>query len=399
MTASATAKQQLHGCTPYGVQLCNQHAKHATAAATAVQLQGTSPGETGPSRATGDATAMQPAGCTTRAAVQPAATAVAQQLHDPDPRVTCTTCRHYWRASRCLNHRRALLSTSEIGPDLAALPQHCPGFAPLARPPPPVATATQHHQTDDHDRALTENPQTELHHPPEPHFKDTTDMIVTDSGGTSFAPCPAGSYLARCARIIDLGTQATDYQGQAKHARKVLISFAVLDDEVRRDNGEPYLLSKRYTASLHEKAGLRKDLASWRGRDFTPEELKGFDLRDILGKSAFVSVVEVAKDGKTFANIGALMRPPKGLADRHPLNEPLLLWDMSATPEPDWQAFAKLPPKLQAQIEASPEFKALRKPAAIPLNPTATAAPARPAAATEPPPHAFADLADDMPDF
>lgn len=224
-------------------------------------------------------------------------------------------------------------------------------------------------------------------------------MIVTDSGGTSFAPCPAGSYLARCARIIDLGTQATDYQGQAKHARKVLISFAVLDDEVRRDNGEPYLLSKRYTASLHEKAGLRKDLASWRGRDFTPEELKGFDLRDILGKSAFVSVVEVAKDGKTFANIGALMRPPKGLADRHPLNEPLLLWDMSATPEPDWQAFAKLPPKLQAQIEASPEFKALRKPAAIPLNPTATAAPARPAAATEPPPHAFADLADDMPDF
>jgi hypothetical protein len=93
---------------------------------------------------------------------------------------------------------------------------------------------------------------------------------------------------------------------------------------------------------------------------------------------------------------------PLKLVDRahtRPLTEPLLLWDMSATPEPDWQAFAKLPPKLQAQIEASPEFKALRKPAAIPLNPTATAAPARPAAATEPPPHAFADLADDMPDF
>ena len=319
---------------------------------------------------------------------------------DRDPRVTCTTCRHYWRSSRCLNHRQALLSSSEIGPDLAALPQHCPGFAPLARPPPPPAAA-HHQQTDhqtDHDRAPTENPQTEPHHPPEPTFKDDI-VIISDSGAAAFTPCPPGSYLARCSRIIDLGTQATDYQGQAKHARKVLISFAVLDDEVRRDDGEPYLLSKRYTASLHEKAGLRKDLASWRGRDFTPEELKGFDLRDILGKSAFVSVVEVAKDGKTFANIGALMRPPKGLADRHPLNEPLLLWDMSATPEPDWQAFAKLPPKLQAQIEASPEFKALRKPAAIPLNPTATAAPARPAAAIEPPPHAFADLADDMPDF
>ena len=154
MTASAPQQPQLHGCTPYAVQLCNWHASRATDDATAVQLQGTSPGETGPSRATVHATAMQPASCTTPAAVQPDTTAVARQLQDPDPRVTCSGRRHYWRSSRCLNHRQALLSTSEIGPDLAALPQHCPGFAPLARPPPPPAAA-HHHQTDD-DRAQTE---------------------------------------------------------------------------------------------------------------------------------------------------------------------------------------------------------------------------------------------------
>ncbi len=304
---------------------------------------------------------------------------------DPDPRVTCTTCRHYWRSSRCLNHRQALLSSSEIGPDLAALPQHCPGFAPLARPPPPPA-ATRHHQTDE-DRA-----QTEPHHPPEPTFKDT-DMIVTDSGAAAFTPCPPGSYLARCSRIIDLGTQATDYQGQTKSARKVLISFAVLDDEVRRDDGEPYLLSKRYTASLHEKAGLRKDLASWRGRDFTAEELQGFDLRDILGKSAFISVIHTAKGDRTFANLAGLMKPPKGMADRFPLDEPLLYWSMS-DPQPDWSAFEMLHAKLQEQIQASPEFARLRRPTTVVLS--APAAPTRPAAATEPPPHAFADLADDI---
>lgn len=312
---------------------------------------------------------------------------------DPDPRVTCTTCRHYWRSSRCLNHRQALLTTSAIGPDLAALPQHCSGFAPLARPPPPPAAA-HHHQTDhqtDRDRAPTENPQTEPHHPLN-HFKDDITVIISDSGGTAYTPCPPGSYLARCVRLIDLGTQTTDYQGEVKTSRKLLLSWEILDSETRRDDGAPFLLSKRFTTSLHEKSALRKDLASWRGRDFTPPELKGFDLATVLGKDAFISVVQATKpDGRTYSNIGALMRPPKGLAGA-PAAEPLLHWDMGS-PEPDWRAFELLSPKLQQQIEVSPEFGRLRRPTTVVM--TAPAAPARPAAATEPP-HAFADLADDI---
>jgi hypothetical protein len=396
MTASAPQQPRLHGCTPYAVQLCNSQANRATDDATAVQLQGTSPGETGPSRATVHATAMQPAGCTTRAAVQPAAAAVAHQL-DLDPRVTCTTCRHYWRTSRCLNHRQALLSSSEIGPDLAALPQHCPGFASLARPPPPPAAA-HHDQTDhqtDRDRALTENPQTEPHQPPEPITEDNTMIVSEGASGASFTPCPPGSYLARCTRLVDLGTQSSDYQGETKTGRKLLLTFTVLDAETRREDGGPYHLAKRFSASLHEKSALRKDLASWRGRDFTPEELKGFNLRDVLGKSAFISVIHTAKGDRTFANLAGLMKPPRGMADRFPLDEPLLYWSMS-DPQPDWAAFETLHAKVQEQIQASPEFARLRRPTSAPLNPTATAAPARPAAATEPPPHAFADLADDI---
>lgn len=45
-----------------------------------------------------------------------------------DPRVTCVDCLHYRPAAqRCLNHRMALLPTADVGPDLAALPQHCHG--------------------------------------------------------------------------------------------------------------------------------------------------------------------------------------------------------------------------------------------------------------------------------
>lgn len=197
-------------------------------------------------------------------------------------------------------------------------------------------------------------------------------MILTDSGGAAFTPCPAGSYLARCVRLIDLGTQTTDYQGETKTARKLLLAFEVLDDEARRDDGAPFVLSKRYTASLHEKAALRKDLAGWRGRDFTPDELKGFDLAAVVGKDCFISVVDATKGDRTYSNLASIMKPPKGMKPPEgTCNEPLLHWDMAT---PVWAVFDQLHPKLQAQIEASPEFKALKRTASKPIAPTAPAA-------------------------
>jgi hypothetical protein len=41
-------------------------------------------------------------------------------------------------------------------------------------------------------------------------------------------------HLARCYRIVDLGTQKTEYQGQVKHLQKVMIQFEVHGED---DNG------------------------------------------------------------------------------------------------------------------------------------------------------------------
>ena len=46
---------------------------------------------------------------------------------EADPRVICAECRHY-RPGRCGNHRTAGLYSSEVGRDLAAMLQRCPGF-------------------------------------------------------------------------------------------------------------------------------------------------------------------------------------------------------------------------------------------------------------------------------
>ena len=48
---------------------------------------------------------------------------------EADPRVICAECQHF-RPGHCGNHRRAGLQSAEVGRDLAALLQRCPGFNP-----------------------------------------------------------------------------------------------------------------------------------------------------------------------------------------------------------------------------------------------------------------------------
>ena len=200
------------------------------------------------------------------------------------------------------------------------------------------------------------------------------------------------------------------WEGEEKRAHKVLISFEVLDTDNRRSDGSPHLVSKRFTASLHPKAGLRKFLESWRGRPFTAEELAGFDLKAVVGLTCLVGIVHEAKGDKVYANLSSVMKLPKGMPA--PSGEIVpVSFDMAA---PDWQVFAGLSSRLQAQIAESPEFIALpNKPRTVALGaaPAATAAATRPATAQpapaqampEPPAYAtepvpdFADMADDIP--
>ena len=48
---------------------------------------------------------------------------------DADDRVICAECRHYL-PGRCGNHRSALMTTADIGRDLAAMLRRCAGFDP-----------------------------------------------------------------------------------------------------------------------------------------------------------------------------------------------------------------------------------------------------------------------------
>jgi hypothetical protein len=123
---------------------------------------------------------------------------------------------------------------------------------------------------------------------------------------SNFTPAPEGLHVAACCDVVDLGLRDTGF-GE-KH--QVEIRW-MLEDENER--GLRYIVRRRYTASLSEKASLRKDLETWRGRKFAPAELKGFDLEKLLGAGCQVQVVHKMTDqGKTFANVSAVIPLGKG---------------------------------------------------------------------------------------
>src|SRR5262249_30756803 len=74
-----------------------------------------------------------------------------------------------------------------------------------------------------------------------------------------------------------------------------------------------FFVSRVYTLSLNELSILRKDLAAWRSRDFTDDELKGFDLETIIGHACLLNVAHENRNGETYANVTAVMKLPKGM--------------------------------------------------------------------------------------
>ena len=134
--------------------------------------------------------------------------------------------------------------------------------------------------------------------------------IVAKSSGSSFVPAPAGVHVGVCVDVVDLGVLEVTYNKQTKKQHKIRIVWQIAED---MQDGKPYICQKRYTLSLHEKAALRKDLESWRGRAFTDEELKGFDVETILNVGCLLNVIHENKGGDIFANVTSIMRLPKGM--------------------------------------------------------------------------------------
>lgn len=135
-------------------------------------------------------------------------------------------------------------------------------------------------------------------------------ILATAGDSKAFAPAPAGLHQGVCVDVVDMGLLEVTFGGLTKKQHKVRLVWQI--DEAR-DDGKRFLIQKRYTLSLHEKANLRKELESWRGRRFTDDELKGFDLEKLITVNVFINVVHAEKQGTTYANVASLVPLKKGM--------------------------------------------------------------------------------------
>lgn len=157
-------------------------------------------------------------------------------------------------------------------------------------------------------------------------------IIAKSTGDKEFAKLPlpeAGTVQAVCCAVWDLGLQRSNFlneDGTPKVQHKVIIAWEInemIDAPDSEYHGKPYMLNRKYTLSLGEKANLRHDLESWRGKPFTAEELlNGIDLEKLYGVNCYIGVKHEAdkKDAnKVYANVSAILPLPKGMQPMKPV--------------------------------------------------------------------------------
>lgn len=136
-------------------------------------------------------------------------------------------------------------------------------------------------------------------------------ILASENSSSTFTPHPAGNFASVCVDVDDLGMIEVTWQNQKKTQHKVDIWwYCGLQDA---ENDRPLLVRRRFTLSLSEKGNLRPFLENWRGKKFTAEELKGFDLEKLLNVPAFLQVGHNDSGGKTYANVDAIMTLPAAM--------------------------------------------------------------------------------------
>jgi len=179
-------------------------------------------------------------------------------------------------------------------------------------------------------------------------------------GGGSAARkiAPAGSHIARCYQIIDLGTrlEKSPLYGE-KRQRKVQFLFELSNElEVFEESKgkQPFYVRVMYTLSMHEKASLRRAVEGCIGKKLTDKQAAAFNVFNLIGQPCMISVVHSNKTEAVYANVNSISPLPKGIVCPDQIN-PSLMFSASA---PDMEAFRSLPDFIMDKIKESDEFKA-----------------------------------------
>lgn len=130
--------------------------------------------------------------------------------------------------------------------------------------------------------------------------------FVISATSSNRSTAPAGVHNAVCVDVINKGLMETKFGKKTK-----LVIRWELDAE-DEGTGKRYVIGEMYSVSLHEKANLRKMLETWRGRKFTADELRGWDIETLIGVPCQLVVAHKdTDDGNTYANVVSVVPASK----------------------------------------------------------------------------------------
>lgn len=147
--------------------------------------------------------------------------------------------------------------------------------------------------------------------------------IIAKDNGENYESIPLETQQAVCAFVEDIGTQEGYYMGSSIIKHQVVICWELAEKMTTGEHaGKPFMISKFYTLSLNEKANLCKDLESWRGKPFTAEERKGFDIEKLIGANCLLNIIEDERtDGKKYPKVASVSPILKNMPKIVPVNK------------------------------------------------------------------------------
>lgn len=182
--------------------------------------------------------------------------------------------------------------------------------------------------------------------------------IMAESNGSSFELMAAGAYAARCYSMIYMGTLKEEFNGEVKNQKKVRFSWEFPTEQkiFKPENGmQPYVISKDFTLSMHEKASLRKFLESWRGQAFTEDQAKSFDVTALLGKPCMLNIIhKPKKNGDMRLDMASVSKLPKGMECPTQINTNFVFTVLDFTQT----EFDVLPEYIKDKVKTSKEYQA-----------------------------------------
>lgn len=189
-----------------------------------------------------------------------------------------------------------------------------------------------------------------------PEITEENSIIASDAGGGKhFDPIPEGTHIARCIEMIHIGTVEEEFSGKKKTLEKVRLTwelpFEIIESSNEDYNGKPRIISNEYTLSLNSKATLRKHLDAWRGKAFTEDEAKAFNVSKLIGIPCQVTIIHKESKGKTYANISSISGLSKGMTAPDQITEGRIITVNNLSDY--WES---IPEYIQKKIVTSKEY-------------------------------------------